>query len=656
MSSGINFSSQLVHFVPNKYNIKPYNVISEPLIFKTNIFPNFKSDDDLSEFPTIENGDVYGDVFVQLDGGVDLPPHGLPLVSQSHTRRILSAPAGASSLRQATFKLNQKKQVSKLKQDALLTDFNITVSPTEQSVSVMCSTGFYALVAVPALSSITVGSKHHIADVILFCNDITGKIDDIGANVNAVIHFRYTNSDQSSSGGIVVHMHHTVRRVQVQGSSMVNGRMRASVWFVENFLLEQFTVLSQNKAIDISKFNDAVTKMVTNHVDKMNATEKCDVCSGLFNGRSIREQCPLCTKNFHKKCSMGHSCAPMYNQNSSMLTSMPNSLNKPTLSEQSLRQLQGPSIMPAPPTLLDNSSSVSLAAVTVSPPPSLAAIATTTTTGLGASSPQVTVVDRIIQNDDNSSNTGSNQVSKLNPDISPFMPKAGPSTDKGKGKGKNRTKPGLATTSDGIDIEFAKIEVNTIRAKLNNCEKQVKDLEFQNSILLERLSVFEKSEKQKIYDQYFPKPSGGTSSNHGKSSQSCNQPHTPPPPPCWYCRPQCCQSQCRGQSQPQLSPAVTSEALESVLKSIDALRSDVDQLKSRPDDIQGTSSTNKHARDRYTSEMNCPNISASQEECLDLSQDDSIMTVDENVPELPPEESLNSYVLTTQLHQAQLRQ
>ena len=499
-------------------------------------------------------------------------------------------------------------------------------------MSVMCSTGFYALVAVPALSSITVGSKHHIADVILFCNDITGKIDDIGANVNAVIHFRYTNSDQSSSGGIVVHMHHTVRRVQVQGSSMVNGRMRASVWFVENFLLEQFTVLSQNKAIDISKFNDAVTKMVTNHVDKMNATEKCYVCSGLFNGRSIREQCPLCTKNFHKKCSMGHSCAPMYNQNSSMLTSMPNSLNKPTLSEQSLRQLQGPSIMPAPsttsssaPALLDNSSSVSLVAVTVSPPPSFATIATTTSTGLGLG---VTVADQIIENGDNSSNTGLNQVFK----------------------------PGLATTSDGIDIEFAKIEVNTIRAKLNNCEKQVKDLEFQNSILLERLSVFEKSEKQKIYDQYFPKPSGGTSSNHGKSSQSCNQPHTPPPPPCWYCRPQCCQSQCRGQSQPQLSPAVTSEALESVLKSIDALRSDVDQLKSRPDDIQGTSSTNKHARDRYTSEMNCPNISASQEECLDLSQDDSIMTVDENVPELPPEESLNSYVLTTQLHQAQLRQ
>jgi hypothetical protein len=520
------------------------------LIFKTNIFPNFKSDDDLSEFPTNENDDfddmsefptnenddsdddvselstnendhVYRDAFVQLDGGVDLPPHGLPLVSQSHTRRILSAPAGASSLRQATFKLNQKKQVSKLKQDALLADFNITVSPTEQSVSIMCSTGFYALVAVPALSSITVGSKLHIADIILFCNDITGKIDDIGATVNAVIHFRYTNSDQSSSGGIVVHMHHTVRRIQVQGSSMVNGRVRASVWFVENFLLEQFTVLSQSKAFDISKFNDAVTKMVTNHVDKMNATEKCDVCSGLFNGRSIREQCPLCTKNFHKKCLTGHSCT--HNQNSSRFTSKPNSLNKPTLSEQSLRQLQGPSIMPAlsttsssAPALLDNSSSVSLVAVTVSPPPSLATIATTTSTELEATSPQMPGADQIIENDDTSSNTGSNQVSKLNPDISPFMPKAGPSTDKAKGKGKNRTKPGLATTSDGFDIEFAKIEVNTMRAKLNNCEKQVKDLEFQNSILLERLSVFEKSEKQKIYDRYFPKPSDGTSSNHVK--------------------------------------------------------------------------------------------------------------------------------------------
>ena len=96
----------------------------------------------------------------------------------------------------------------------------------------------------------------------------------------------------------------------------------------------------------------------------------------------------------------------------------------------------------------------------------------------------------------------------------------------------------------------------------------------------------------------------------------------------------------------------------SVLKSIDALRSDVDQLKSRTAS-PGTSFTlsgDKHTTEMLHAETSLPKIPASQEECVDLSQDDSIMTVDENVPELQSEEHLNSYVQTTQLHPGQLRQ
>ena len=129
-----------------------------------------------------------------------------------------------------------------------------------------------------------------------------------------MIHFRYSTSDQSSTGGIVVHLHHTAHRVQVQGSSMVNRRVRANVWFVEHFLLENFNKMSQVKSFDISKLNSAVTKMVSNHIEKLSASEQCDYCMGLFNGRSVNEQCSKCSKRLHKKCNVDHVCVDKQHQ------------------------------------------------------------------------------------------------------------------------------------------------------------------------------------------------------------------------------------------------------------------------------------------------------------------------------------------------------
>ena len=175
--------------------------------------------------------------------------------------RAYSAPPN-SSLKLAPFKLNQRKQTQKLKQDSLLTDFEIVVSPTEQSVSFLCSTGFYTLVVVPAFAHTFVGTTHQVGDISISCYDVTGKIDDIGATVNAVVFFRFTKTtDKTSAGGVTIHLHHTARRLQIQGSTMVNNQTRASVWFVENFLLKRFKSESQKKSFDISRFNRAVNDL-----------------------------------------------------------------------------------------------------------------------------------------------------------------------------------------------------------------------------------------------------------------------------------------------------------------------------------------------------------------------------------------------------------
>ena len=47
--------------------------------------------------------------------------------------------------------------------------------------------------------------------------------------------------------------------------------------------------------------------------------------------------------------------------------------------------------------------------------------------------------------------------------------------------------------------------MNTIRARLKVLETKNKDLDFQNSLLLERVAVYEKAEKEAINEKYFPK-------------------------------------------------------------------------------------------------------------------------------------------------------
>ena len=247
-----------------------------------------------SEYDEFSNSNAAIDTINQLDGADDLFVSLAPPTGHVKPGRAFSAPSN-SSVKLAPFRLNQKKQILKLRQDSLLTDFEIVVSPTEQSVSILCSTGFYTLVAVPAFTNTRVGTTHQVGDFTIHCYDVTGKIDDIGAAVNAVIFYRFTKtSDKTSAGGVTVHLHHTVRRLQVQGSTMVTHQSRASVWFVENFLLARFKSESQTKSFDIARFNTAVNELVANHAEKINALEKCEACAGHFNGRYIREQCRLC--------------------------------------------------------------------------------------------------------------------------------------------------------------------------------------------------------------------------------------------------------------------------------------------------------------------------------------------------------------------------
>ena len=590
----------------------------------------------------------------QLDGQDDSLLH-----NQVNTGQAFSVP-NTTNVRHAPYQLNQKKQVSKLKHDSLLTDFEIVVSPTAQSVSVICSTGFYTLVAIPALVNTRVGTTQQVAGFTMYCYDITGKIDDIGAAINAVIFFRLTNNtDRSSAGQVAIHLHHTVRKVQIQGSSMITRDRRASVWFVENFLLDKFKVESQNKSFDIARLNTEVRDVVNKHVEKINAKEKCEVCSVHFIGRSLREYCQGCDKTFHKKCvqSSSHPCSGGTPAPGPTPASLPQSSVAPATTQTMVlsaacssaqREVSG-----------DNPSRAPVLTAVTTVTTSLASSTSANTSPLGA--PPVTTSRRAVlyvppPSGPTSTTTVPTNTTILNPSCSPFQPHPSTSGTQNRGeKGKSKPKPGTPTTKEDVALEFSKVEINTVRARLKVLETKNKDLEFQNKLLLERIAILEKAEKENIYEKYFPLPGSQSVKEQNPPASAASPSHCP-----WHhscCRRvYCCQTAHDHHDNPSRSqdtPAASTNDL--ILKRISEIQINVEELNIRLNNIESLNklSNKKHGTDKHGKE-DIDNVE-SENEVIPVEEnqisDDSIVTVDENVEDLSDsvQNYLNSTGLTSQL-------
>ena len=175
-----------------------------------------------------------------------------------------------------------------------------------------------------------------------------------------------------------------------------------------------------------------------------------------------------------------------------------------------------------------------------------------------------------------------------------------------------------------------------LRAKLTTLDTKNIDLEFQNSILLERVSAFEKAEKDAIYEKYFPKPVTFPSSV-GASPPSQPDPHSHTH--CCCLRVQYCQPSHSCHQTSQEPVPLQTGITDVILKSISELKSDLSTLKSN---LSSKFSVNQPMS---ATEQNSPKPSTSYGNmATDLN--DSIVTVDENIPELSDEEELNSKVPT----------
>ena len=105
-----------------------------------------------------------------------------------------------------------------------------------------------------------------------------------------------------------MHLHHTKRKLQIQGGALMPDKTRSPIWFVQNVISTRFQELAKSKAFDVSNFNKTVREQLT--IQSRNSPSSCSSCHIQFTGRSLPEICWQCSKYHHKKClqSNQHAC------------------------------------------------------------------------------------------------------------------------------------------------------------------------------------------------------------------------------------------------------------------------------------------------------------------------------------------------------------
>lgn len=548
------------------------NISAKPPTLSTSLAPNISPS--VSTFlPTFPEYEVLSpDVIPQLDGPHSSPLPQLPFSGQHQQQHhgpsrqanpyndATFARPTLHHVRSASFKLDKNKQLRKLKDDTTLADYEIEISQSNENINIYCNTGFYTKVAFPSFQDLAIGQKIPVGNISVLCHDVTERVDAMGAATATVIMFRFSQ-ENLSLGGVTVHLHHTTRNVQIQGSALFPDNKKAPVWFVDNVIKERFSTMSKGRAYDISHFNKTVGSLVTEHLHQVKS--KCWGCKNNFNGRSVPEQCAECKQYFHKfKCfpSANHPCH--IRKRSQSFSSNPQVRDNPTGTRRSAVLDRSSLVLPnrtatsstltvPHPAVVQHEAGVNVhipvhldpakPATVVLPPQSQPgqnkklqdSVATplhvapevltpVTSTWEVPSSPNSTSSPSQPSSGESleaeGSSSGNCSQPALNPTAAPFtssnanvgsatIPKGKDSKAKNK-KSKNVT----AIDNESLELEYAKYEVNVTQAKLRTLESTNRDLKFRNNILESRIQELEKKQKQDIYDRYFPRSDDVTSS------------------------------------------------------------------------------------------------------------------------------------------------
>ena len=244
----------------------------------------------------------------------------IPTSSQTQTQTITTY----TNSRSASYALNKDSLVSNLVKDAsldhdILCEFNCG----GQNVNVKCSSGFYAAVAKPALSTISEGHSLTVQGIVATVTSSGSDMTDTnGLSVNTLlkISLRTATTPPCNLGSLSIHLHHTTRLVQIQGSFKMPDSTQGPVWFAEHVVLPMFKERGKSSFQHIQGINKAILSLKSGaSLDStaqiqpdISSNKRCGGCLNLFTKRTSPIPCTGCAKYFHKRnCWKSHTDCPV---------------------------------------------------------------------------------------------------------------------------------------------------------------------------------------------------------------------------------------------------------------------------------------------------------------------------------------------------------
>ena len=483
------------------------------------------------------------------------------------------------------------------------------------NVNIKCSTGFYNLVVLPTFSGITEQYVINVDNITIRCTSITGQVDNSNANVTAAINFSLSNPDNSSAGNVHLHLHHTTRRIQLQGSSLVHGETRAPVWYMDKVLLGLFNKLARDKSVDILEFNNGVHEAISKCKNKQSSQARCSACNAFFIGRSLQETCSLCKLKFHRKCIQGnlHTCrsnpvkrSVAYSSMSSIHQHQPiPSTSQPVqaVANSEVHTVPAPSssYLPSstppqalsPPQTATRTQTVSNPPLHTSPATSPAGSSTQTIPTSSASSSPSRPLSQPLTTTRSPGNPLLNPlapsfssqqlpthfpVSLASTSVSFSNAFASTITTTQNRRQKKKTTPTIAQAHQNLDLECARIELNTAQTKIKAHENTIADLKFRNKILEDRVAQLDTAQKKSIYEKYFPTNQESPAGSQVPPNHHCCYQHQPAHPQYHCHHPQACAFQPHhARAEPQQQQR--DDSIAQIKESIVAIQNDINALK-----------------------------------------------------------------------------
>ena len=529
------------------------------------------------------------------------------------------------TFRTASYSLNQSKQIDKIRGDAALNDYEVTVNNNDQNVTIKCSSGFYIQVAKASFVSIKKCSTFSTDKIGITADEVIITNDQVGLEATKLIHFSF-KSEQGGEilGGVAVHLHHSSRTIQIQGSYIMPDSSRAATWFLNKVTIKRFKDIAKSKKFAVKHFNEAAKG-----IGKPGATSfpsstinSCQSCFTIFHTKSKPSQCPDCQKFFHKCCLKDH------NRNCKKLLPV-SSLPSPSLStphSASGLSTQSRSSMAVQHSNSNSShpaSSPLVSSVSPSIPSSISGLQTSisfvstgsgdsqavaTSSGVPTLQPPVLAAPSMASSPTPTpSHTSGPALPLLQ--LKPLHPAAVPScrsssTTKLPPKPATKKKQGsIPTSASDLSIEILEKELAAAQTKIVILDAQVKDKDQERAVLWARIKILEEKQNKEVLDKYFPHPEAHVSSQSSSSSRpappcpstssqsnpcsysvpsACSGPAFLLQPPCCQPRPHHhCHMQAHSQSSTENSHQATEmeKKLESALKEIEQMKREFIEVK-----------------------------------------------------------------------------